>query len=707
MIMTIVSARTCASLSLISSLAIVVEMCCGVNPYTNQPRPSRLVVSELQLLEATEYIMTIFCGNSVYLYECGNNCKSGLPPIINPYSSINHVLVISIDILVQFYCSSVHLGTKSMQKPLLMHSTNLDKGKEKVLEDKNIPKLRQVDRVETCYFVLKEKLSKEKEKGTLNPSVLITIFLWQLKSILVSGFFALIKVLTLATGPLFLRAFILVAEGKETFKYEGYAPTAGLFLGKRFESLSERQWSFRTRLIGPQIRSLLTAAIYQKQLKLSNAAKINHSPGQITNYVMVDSSDMDNRPSDLPSIFYRRLRYGDCNYCRAFRILQEPITMIPDVGAVFIEAKVRVYREIAYVSQAAWIQMGTMQENILFGCTMDQNRYEEVLEKCSLKKDLEMLPFADCTIIGEWGVNLSGGQKQWVQLARALYKDVDIYLLDDPFSDVDAHTATSLFNEYVIGALVRKTVLLVTHQVDFLPAFDSISLVSEGKIVEAAIYDQLLASSQQFQNLVNAHKSLWLDQESSVSRLELISAYSLIGSVFRAPISFYDSTPLGRILSRVSSDMSIVDLELAFIFTLSMGNTMNAYFSFGVLASLTWPILFVILPMVIVTIILQSTTKSSVATHLAESIAGAVTIRAFGEEDRFFSENLQLIDANASSFFHKFSADEWLCQCLEILCAIVLSCSELGMTFLFNDTSKSDHKSILLIVFIAFATCII
>ncbi|XP_075494391.1 cell division control protein 48 homolog C-like [Primulina tabacum] len=75
---------------------------------------------------------------------------------------------------------------------------------------------------------------------------------------------------------------------------------------------------------------------------------------------------------------------------------------------------------------------------------------------------------------GERGINLSGGQKQRIQFARALYKGADIYLLDDPFSAVDAHTALGLFNEYVIEALSTKTNLLVTHQIDFLPAFDSI-----------------------------------------------------------------------------------------------------------------------------------------------------------------------------------------------------------------------------------------
>ncbi|KAG5564726.1 hypothetical protein RHGRI_000803 [Rhododendron griersonianum] len=162
-----------------------------------------------------------------------------------------------------------------------------------------------------------------------------SVFLWQLKAILVSGFFALIKVLTLTTGPLFLIAFILVAEGKETFKNEGYALTACLFLGKCFKSLSERQWSFRTRLsgcliklkaekliikqalIGLQIRyNLLTAAIYQKQLKLTNATKTNHSPGQITNFVMVDAY----RIGEFPYWIHQTWTIG-LQICLAFLIV--------------------------------------------------------------------------------------------------------------------------------------------------------------------------------------------------------------------------------------------------------------------------------------------------------------------------------------------------------------------------------------------------
>jgi ATP-binding cassette subfamily C (CFTR/MRP) protein 2 len=111
-----------------------------------------------------------------------------------------------------------------------------------------------------------------------------------------------------------------------------------------------------------------------------------------------------------------------------------------------LNIQIQVYGKIAYVSQMAWIQTGTIQENILFGSEMDSQRYRDTLERCSLVKDLELLPYGDHTVIGERGVNLSGGQKQRIQLARALYQNADIYLLDDPFSAVDAHTATSLFN---------------------------------------------------------------------------------------------------------------------------------------------------------------------------------------------------------------------------------------------------------------------
>lgn len=113
---------------------------------------------------------------------------------------------------------------------------------------------------------------------------------------------------------------------------------------------------------------------------------------------------------------------------------------------LFSELQIEACGKFAYVSQTAWIQTGTIRENILFGADLDDQRYQETLQRSSLMKDIELFPNGDLTEIGERGVNLSGGQKQRIQLARALYQNADLYLLDDPFSAVDAHTAKNLFN---------------------------------------------------------------------------------------------------------------------------------------------------------------------------------------------------------------------------------------------------------------------
>ncbi|KAF2313409.1 hypothetical protein GH714_010834 [Hevea brasiliensis] len=919
----------------------------------------------------------------------------------------------------------------------------MKKGKEKILDDEDIPALRQVDQARTCYLAYMEQMRRQKKKGlSESPSILSVIISLHWKEILISGLFALTRVLTMSSGPLFLKAFIEVYEGNGAFTYESYALTVGLFLAKCLESLSERQWHFRTRLIGIQVRSMLSAAICQKQLRLSSAAKATHSPGEIVHYVTADAYRIGEFPYcfhqiwttsvqlclTLAIVYYtvglatiasviamavvvfasypfiklqlnyqrklmaaqgKRLKaitealanmkilklyaweahfknhlkgvrkeelqwisgillekayhlilfwsypvqvpaitFWTCYYLgiplsassvftfmASLLNVQESIKVIPDVVGTFIEAKVsldrivkfletpelnnntrrkcngnelnqsifirsteiswetdsltkatlrninlevkvgekvaicgevgcgkstllaavlgevpkingtvQVYGKIAYVSQTAWIQSGTIQENILFGSEMDPIRYHDVLKRCSLVKDLEMLPLGDLTQIGERGVNLSGGQKQRVQLARALYQDADVYLLDDPFSAVDAHTATTLFDDCVIGGLSQKTVLLVTHQVDFLPAFNSILLMSAGKIIRAANYDQLFACSQEFQDLVNARKnvvgyerhvdhppckrataakdeiqeihvkeqlikplgdqlieqeeketgdtgfkpylqylshdkgflyfslsiishimfvlgqmaqSYWFAaniQNTHISIILLLGVYTTIGciveiflffrffsivllgcgasksifstlltSIFRAPISFYDSTPMGRILSRVSSDLGITDLDVAFTMSFTSGTTIIACSNFAVLTYFMWPVLFVIIPIVYLSILLQrryfastkelmrinGTTKSSVASHLAESIAGAMTIRAFGQEERFFSKNLDLIDKNARPYFHNFSASDWLILRLELLSAIVLLSSTFSMALLHLGASDS------------------
>ena len=110
-----------------------------------------------------------------------------------------------------------------------------------------------------------------------------------------------------------------------------------------------------------------------------------------------------------------------------------------------IYQKVQVRGRTSYVPQTAWIQSGTVEENILFGMPMDRSKYRRTIKACSLEQDIALFEFGDQTEIGERGINLSGGQKQRIQLARALYQESDVYFLDDVFSAVDAHTGSAIF----------------------------------------------------------------------------------------------------------------------------------------------------------------------------------------------------------------------------------------------------------------------
>ena len=161
------------------------------------------------------------------------------------------------------------------------------------------------------------------------------------------------------------------------------------------------------------------------------------------------------------------------------------------------QGSVHVIGSVAFVSQQAWIQNGTIMDNILFGLPLDQERYDLVIQATCLQQDLEMLAAGDQTEIGERGINLSGGQKQRVSLARAAYQDADIYLLDDPLSAVDAHVDQHLWQNLIgpSGLLKNKTRLLVTHGVHHLGRVDQIIIIKEGRIfATSSTYEQLLSA---------------------------------------------------------------------------------------------------------------------------------------------------------------------------------------------------------------------
>uniref|UniRef100_A0A669CSF3 Cystic fibrosis transmembrane conductance regulator n=1 Tax=Oreochromis niloticus TaxID=8128 RepID=A0A669CSF3_ORENI len=162
----------------------------------------------------------------------------------------------------------------------------------------------------------------------------------------------------------------------------------------------------------------------------------------------------------------------------------------------------RVKGQLTYAAQQPWVFPGTIRSNILFGKELNPQKYERVIRACALKRDLELLPDGDQTLIGDRGATLSGGQKARVNLARAVYQDADIYILDDPLSAVDAEVGRHLFEQCICGLLKNKLRILVTHQLQYLKAADQIVVLKEGHMVAKGTYTELQQSGLDFTSLL-------------------------------------------------------------------------------------------------------------------------------------------------------------------------------------------------------------
>ncbi|XP_017536075.1 ATP-binding cassette sub-family C member 5 isoform X1 [Manis javanica] len=168
-----------------------------------------------------------------------------------------------------------------------------------------------------------------------------------------------------------------------------------------------------------------------------------------------------------------------------------------------LEGSIAVSGTFAYVAQQAWILNATLRDNILFGKEFDEERYNSVLNSCCLRPDLAILPNSDLTEIGERGANLSGGQRQRISLARALYSDRDIYILDDPLSALDAHVGNHIFNSAIQKHLKSKTVLFVTHQLQYLADCDEVIFMKEGCITERGTHAELMNLNGDYATIFN------------------------------------------------------------------------------------------------------------------------------------------------------------------------------------------------------------
>lgn len=156
------------------------------------------------------------------------------------------------------------------------------------------------------------------------------------------------------------------------------------------------------------------------------------------------------------------------------------------------EGQIKVNGGVSYASQEAWVFGATVRQNILFGQAYERQRYQKVVKACALERDFRQFPQGDQTVVGERGSSLSGGQKARINLARALYRQSDIYLLDDPLSAVDAHVSKHLFQECIQRYLAGKTRILATHQLQYIKGVDAIILLEQGKMLYFSHYQDLL-----------------------------------------------------------------------------------------------------------------------------------------------------------------------------------------------------------------------
>ena len=197
------------------------------------------------------------------------------------------------------------------------------------------------------------------------------------------------------------------------------------------------------------------------------------------------------------------------------------------------DKKVIINGSVAYVPQISWILNDTVRNNITFHNKYIGSKYDKVVNICQLEPDFEILKSGDLTQISDKGDNLSGGQKARINIARAVYNDADIYLFDDPFSALDAYVGSAIFNKVILGYLKGKTILIITHALQYIPMMDYVIHMDDGKIdyfgeakeaVEQPFFKELISSAEQKKFSEMNEKQNKKNEEETNRKLEKESA---------------------------------------------------------------------------------------------------------------------------------------------------------------------------------------
>ncbi|XP_071872524.1 ATP-binding cassette sub-family C member 4 isoform X1 [Bombus fervidus] len=194
---------------------------------------------------------------------------------------------------------------------------------------------------------------------------------------------------------------------------------------------------------------------------------------------------------------------------------------------------VKVNGSLSYAGQEAWVFGSTVRQNILFGQPYDRELYQKVVKACSLQRDFKQFPQGDQTVVGERGSSLSGGQKARINLARSLYRQADIYLLDDPLSAVDTHVSKHLFEECIQRYLAGKTRILATHQLQYVKNVDAIILIEQGKVTVFSQFQDLLNQRPEYAELLAAESESI--EDSSLEKSSMKRQFSSSSTRSRTP----------------------------------------------------------------------------------------------------------------------------------------------------------------------------
>ncbi|KAF8247575.1 hypothetical protein K440DRAFT_294896 [Wilcoxina mikolae CBS 423.85] len=458
---------------------------------------------------------------------------------------------------------------------------------------------------------------------------------------------------------------------------------------------------------------------------------------------------------------------------------------------------------LAYCPQYAWIQNATVRENIVFGKEFDPAWYAAVIEACALQPDLDMLPDGDKTEIGERGITVSGGQKQRLNIARAIYFDADIVLMDDPLSAVDAHVGKHLFDKAICGLLKDKCRVLATHQLHVLEKVDRVVWMDDGRIQAVGTFPELMEGNPGFAAMMseistdkveavrkveregegdeieeeeeeeekkpkekvagqgkvlmqveeravksvpwkvydayirasgtvfivpivlfllalgqvgNIWTSLWLGYWTSnhynLPKGVYIGVFAALGviqallmfafaftltvagtnssrvlmqkamkSTLRAPMSFFDTTPIGRIVNRFSKDVDVMDNQLTdairmYFLTLAIISAVFiliiVYFPYFAVALFPLALLFLFAASYYRASAREvkrheSVLRSHVFAKFGESLSGVASIRAYGLETRFVETINKALDEMNGAYFITFANQRWLSTRLDII----------------------------------------